>query len=192
MSPTAVYAPVPEVRQEPELPTGCESVALTIVLKSLGYDLEKTTVADNYLARGDNMAIAYCGNPYSYAGAGAFPPAIVKAANKFLREKESSKRAYNISGASLEDLYDYIRDGYPIILWHTTFMGSTFQTGGSYPYRGMTYSWYANEHCLVLYGYDKAKNTVLLSDPMAGLVERDADAFQQIYDTIGKYAVVIK
>ena len=41
------------ILQNPELPTGCESVALTMVLKYLGFDLEKTTIADDYLVFAD-------------------------------------------------------------------------------------------------------------------------------------------
>ena len=41
------------ILQNPELPTGCESVALTMVLKYLGFDFEKTTIADDYLVFAD-------------------------------------------------------------------------------------------------------------------------------------------
>ena len=41
------------ILQNPELPTGCESVALTMVLNYLGFDLDKTTIADDYLVFGD-------------------------------------------------------------------------------------------------------------------------------------------
>ena len=37
------------ILQKPELPTGCESVALTMVLKQKGYPIEKTTIAEEYL-----------------------------------------------------------------------------------------------------------------------------------------------
>ena len=40
------------VLQNPELPTGCEITALTIVLNYLGYDVDKLTMADKYLDKG--------------------------------------------------------------------------------------------------------------------------------------------
>ena len=61
------------ILQNPELPTGCESVALTMVLKYLGFDLEKTTIADDYLVFADrNFAMGYIGNPHTEDGAGIF------------------------------------------------------------------------------------------------------------------------
>ena len=65
------------ILQNPELPTGCESVALTMVLKYLGFDLEKTTIADDYLVFADrNFAMGYIGNPHTEDGAGIFAPGL--------------------------------------------------------------------------------------------------------------------
>ena len=49
MEPAAVLA-VPNILQNPELPTGCESVALTMLLHYWGYDTLKTEIADHYLS----------------------------------------------------------------------------------------------------------------------------------------------
>ena len=182
---------VPELIQTPELPTGCESVALTIVLQSMGFKLEKTDIAKNYLAMGTDMATSYVGDPFSKNGAGCFPPAIVNAANKYLEEQKDKREGHNITGESIDDLCDYIDNGLPVILWSSMYMADPAKTGGSYSYQGQTYQWYRSEHCVVLYGYDKEKDVFLVSDPLNGYVERDASAFKNIYDSIGKYAVVI-
>ena len=182
---------VPELIQTPELPTGCESVALTIVLRSMGFELEKTDIAKKYLAMGTDMATSYVGDPFSKNGAGCFPPAIVNAANKYLEEQKDKRTGHNITGASMSDLCEYIDNGLPVILWSSMYMADPAKSGGSYSYQGQTYQWYRSEHCVVLYGYDKEKDVYLVSDPLNGLIERDATAFQKIYDTIGKYAVVI-
>ena len=71
--PRSVSLKVPEVRQLPELPTGCESVALTMALEYEGFMLYKTTIAREFLVYNqetDNMAIGYIGDPFSKDGAG--------------------------------------------------------------------------------------------------------------------------
>lgn len=47
--PASAQLDIPEVFQMPELPTGCESVALTMALMYEGFELDKTTIADDYL-----------------------------------------------------------------------------------------------------------------------------------------------
>ena len=50
---------------------------------------------------------------------------------------------------------------------------------------------YHNEHCIVLCGYDPEKHRVLVSDALSGLVWRDEKRFEEIYDALGRMAVVI-
>lgn len=72
------------ILQKPELPTGCESVALTMVLKQKGYPIEKTTIAEEYLIYNrDNYASGYVGDPSTYGGVGVYPPGLVNTANCF-------------------------------------------------------------------------------------------------------------
>ena len=182
---------VPRLLQKPELPTGCESVSLTIVLKAMGYDLEKTEIADKYLPRGTDLATTYVGDPHSVSGAGCFPPAIVKTANDYLRENKDTRTAHNITGTSMDDLCIYLDNGSPVILWTTCDMRYPAHMGSVSTFRGRAYEWYSGEHCVVLYGYDKEKEVYLISDPLEGLVERDEKEFKDIYDEIGRYAVVI-
>jgi uncharacterized protein YvpB len=183
---------VPELLQNPELPTGCESVALTIDLMSLGFDLEKTTIAEDYLVMGSNYACSFVGDPFTEHGSGIFPPGIVETANDYLADQDSELQAYDISGTDLDDLLTYIDKGEPVLVWTTMYMASVNFTGASQEYMGKTYRWYSDEHCVVLYGYDRSTGTLLISDPLEGLVERDWDDFEEIYDEIGQYAVVIE
>lgn len=184
---------VENVKQNPELPTGCESVAATIALKSIGYtDLEKCTIADEYLAKGTNYAVSYVGNPHTSSGAGCFPPAIVSAVNKYLREQGSSLRASDLTGTDLNDLLALVDSGYPVIIWNTQGNVSARTGGASVTYNGTVYQWYYPEHCMVLYGYDREKDAVLISDPIDGKVERSYQQFKKNYDATGQYAVVIQ
>lgn len=184
---------VPELLQEPELPTGCESVALTMVLMKEGYELEKTTIADEYLIYSENSDFSegYVGNPESYEGAGCFPPAIVKTANAFLKEHKSSLRAKEVSCLQLEELFPYIAKGIPVIVWTTMYMVEPELSDEGFEQEGIDYRWYPNEHCVVMSGYDFESETVTIHDPLEGVVERDLKAFEDVFDKIGQFAVVL-
>ncbi len=182
---------VPEMLQNPELPTGCESVALTIALNSLGFDLDKTTIADDYLVMGTNFASSYVGNPFTSHGSGIFAPGLTDTANAFLEDQNSSYTATDITGTDFDDLLSYIDEGVPVVLWTTMYMSSVSFTGNNVTYEGKTYRWYNTEHCVVLCGYDRTNGTVLVSDPLSGIVTRDWDAFADIYETAGENAMII-
>jgi uncharacterized protein YjdB len=182
---------VPCVMQFPELPTGCESVALTNLLLYNGFSLGKTTIADNYLPYGSNYAVSFVGNPHSVNGAGVYPPGIVIAANRYLAAKGSSLRAYDITGSSMEQLYSYLDQGYPVLVWSTTGMASPHVTGYQ-SYGGRNYPWFSQEHCVVLKGYNRRTNTVYVSDSISGDIGRNASRFTDLYNQIGRFAVIIR
>lgn len=183
---------VPEVYQNPELPTGCESVALTMMLMYEGFVLEKTTIADEFLIYdAENFAVGYVGDPYSSSGAGCFPPAIVATANRFLRSQGSNKYAVNLSGSAFEALLSYVASGEPVAVWSTMYMQEPGFTGQYVTENGTTYPWYRAEHCVVITGYNLNTGTVIVNDPLEGIVERDLQAFKQLYEKIGQFAVVI-
>ncbi|MGN0433822.1 MAG: C39 family peptidase [Bilifractor sp.] len=185
-----VHLNVPCVMQNPELPTGCESVALTNLLKYHGFSLSKTTIADHYMPYGTNIAINFVGNPHNSNGAGIYPPGIVITANKYLQEKKSPLRAYDITGSSMDQLYRYLKQGYPVLVWGTIYM-ETPHVIGYYVYRDKKYPWYREEHCMVLKGCNYRTGEVEVSDSISGNVVRNAARFTSIYDQIGRYAVVI-
>lgn len=191
--PSSAAITMKNILQKPELPTGCESVALAMVLQFYDFPVKKTTIADQYLDySSDNFVSSFVGNPRSANGAGCYAPAITKAANKYLEEKESELRAEDISGTALEDLYPYIESGQPVLVWNTMYMQQPEFTGATYTENGKTYRWYRKEHCVVLCGYDKEKGTVTVNDPLDGIIERDAADFEAIYDLTGQMAVLIQ
>lgn len=180
------------ILQNPELPTGCESVALTMVLKYLGFDLDKTTIADDYLVFGDgNFSIGYMGDPHTEEGAGIFAPGLVKTANDYLETQESARRAFDLSETDFEDLYNYVAAGIPVIVWNTMYLEEPVATDEICEFEGKTYRWFRNEHCMVLCGFDREKNIVYIQDPLDGLVERDADKFAEYYNELGKNAMIV-
>lgn len=184
-------AKVSALFQNPELPTGCESVALAIVLRSMGYNVAKTELADFYLPISSwDYVNSFAGDPRSFGGNynAAMPPAIVTTANRYLSARGASQRAHDISGTSFNGLYSHIDQGYPVLVWTTISMGNPlFYNTSLFGYR-----FYENEHCVVMYGYDQASNSVLVSDPLGGIVRRNASIFGDIYQRCGSMSMVIK
>lgn len=176
---------VGELYQMEELQGGCEVASLTIVLDSMGFDVDSHTIADEYLSyeEGD-MVNGFAGDPYYYGS--AFPPVIADAADAFLEANESPYRALDLTGASFEELAAWVEKGYPVLVWSTMYLGEPDMTGIMVE----SYEWYNNEHCVVLYGLEG--ETALVSDPLEGLVERDAQEFARIFEDCGSMAIVIR
>lgn len=187
-------ANINSILQNPELPTGCEVTSLAIVLNYLGYNVEKTTLSDSYL---DKAAIgtataytAFLGNPRYEHSYGCYAPVIVNCANKYLSDIESNYIATDISGLEFEDLYEYIVEDIPVIVWSTMYMSDSYTTT-TWNVNGEDFAWIANEHCVVLYGYDKYQNTVSVSDPLVGNTKYDIELFKDRYNQLLKQAVII-
>lgn len=189
--PKIVSIKMENINQYPELPTGCESVATTMLLNYYGFNLDKTTFADKYLIYADNFVTGYSGNPHSYDGGGCYSPGLVKSTNIFLDDKNSELTACNVTGATPEELYWYVACDTPVVVWSTVYMLENQPSGSFYEYRGRTYQWDRCEHCMVLCGYDMTNNTVLINDPIDGLVERDAERFWRYYENLGSMAMII-
>lgn len=169
------------------LPTGCESMALTNVLLYWGYSLSPTTIADNYMPwSNSDFVYSFLGNPHTYNGGTILAPGLTNAANSFLSSAGSILHAYDISGLSFDALYNYVNEGYPVIVWNTVNMadpGTGWSSG--------SYTMYQRTHTVVLSGYNKVDGTIYVSDSISGAIWRDVGAFASIYSQMGYQAVVI-
>ena len=184
---------VPCLMQYPELPTGCESVALTNVLNYYGYGLAKTTIADSYLPRSSsNFVTAFWGNPHSASGNCTSAPGIVNAANSFLSKRGNQKHGYDISGVSLDGMYQHVQNGNPVIVWSTIRQADIGVVYARQWYNGKEYFTVTNSHTVVLRGYDRSRNIVYLSDSISGYVTMDASRFYLLYALRGSQAVVVR
>lgn len=186
----------PYIFQGPELPTGCEVTSLTMLLNYLGFDAEKTDLSDNYLEKDyeatKSIDEAFLGDPRWDGGYGCNAPVIVKTAEKYLKYQKSSLKVENITGTEFEDLYKYIADDTPVIVWASI---NLMEVDKYFCYKaenGEDVYWYNNEHCMVLCGFDKERNLVTAADPLSGLMLYDADRFKYIYEELDKQAIIIK
>lgn len=182
------------VLQEPELPAGCEATSLTSVLNYLGFDVDKLTIADEFmpisLAGEVVMDEAYVGSPH-YDGFGCNANVIVQTADKYFASVDSPCYAEELTGTELTDLFYQIDEGRPVIVW------STIDLTVSYPEyvwtagngKELVFDWY--QHCMVLTGYDLDEQVVYVADPLKGNVTYPLSSFENIYGIMGKQAVVI-
>lgn len=178
--------------QYPELPAGCESVSLTMILNYYGYDLYKTEIADNYLIYSGDFVTGYSGNPYSSVGGGCYAPGITETANNFLKQNGNKHVAVNITGTNLDDLLKYIANDTPVLVWSTIGLNSCSKGYSQVTHEGTTYTWDYMEHCVVLTGYNLTNNTVTIYDPIDGIVVRDKDRFEEIYNEMYKMSMILE
>ena len=190
-SKTEVSLPVNIIYQYPDMPSGCEITSLTMTLNYIGINVSNKYLADNYLDTTEyDMFKSFVGSVYDDHSFGCFAPVIVKAANSFFADNNINAEAVDISGSTREEIYDYIEDGDPVIIWNTKDMLPT--KNEVYYIDGNEFIWYDNEHCVVICGYDKNNNTVEIADSIAGKVTRDADTFFQRYEDMLSQAVYIR
>ncbi len=187
----AFSLPVTPILQNPELPTGCESVALTMALNYYGYGLAKAEIAEQYLPKDpENFVTSFKGDPHDPDGDGIYAPGLVKTASLFLSRNGNSRKAFDLTGTELSDLYAYLKQSVPVLVYNSVYLKTPDSTA-DYTSDGKTWKFYHNEHCVVLCGYDPVNHKVLVSDSLSGLIWRDEAKFRQIYDALGKMAVVI-
>lgn len=196
--PDSAQLNVPYISQYPQLPTGCEITSLTEALAYYGFEIDKEVLAENYLPmkyeRTTGCFVNYFfGSPWSSHGSGCFAPAITTAANAFLKDRQSERKAVTISYASVHTLFEQVASGYPVIVWTSFDYDRAEVTYTEIELdNGRSFSWPNNEHCVVLSGYDLNADTVTLADPAYGIVERSIDEFTYFYQKYFYQAVVIK
>ncbi len=199
----SVYIDMENVLQLPELPVGCEITALTIMLRYLGFDADKTDLARDYLPKGGNARYVdgllykdsffdyFIGDPFS-RGYGCFANAIEKAAADYIADNGGGYEVVNISGSHPDVLYDYLAEGIPVICWATDGMIEPEYYESWYDNAtGEKLDWYLNEHCFVLAGFNMDADLVTLNDPMKGIIDYNINKFETRYDQMYRQAIVI-
>ena len=180
--------------QYPEYPTGCESVALKILLEyndiyvetneiinrlkkgSLPYEIEEETY-------GGNPEIEFIGDPTNDYSYGVYNTPIAEVANTF------KYGINNKEGLELEEILNIVKENRPVMVW-TTINNITSRSTNTWIYRptGETIYWKNNEHAVVIIGYNDIQ--VIVSDPDTGRITRyDRNTFKENYNYMGKRAV---
>ncbi len=184
-------------------PTGCEATSTTMVLRYYGVPASIKQVVNAmpkgnlyyYQGRlyGPHPDEAFIGSPSSYSGYGCYAGTIEYTMESLLPEGKAAKA---VRGLSMSKVEKYLDNGQPVIFWASMYMGSTYKTSSWYVTgTNKTYTWTANEHCLVLVGYDD--NYYYFNDPMqpnnnGGLVKWEKSLVERRYNELGKQIVVVE
>ncbi|MCI9414603.1 MAG: C39 family peptidase [Clostridiales bacterium] len=191
---------VPYISQEGTLPTGCEIVSSTMLLRYYGINTTAEELAlriprrevrwENGMRTGPHPAEMFAGNPFASASYGCYAPVIAELLNREL--ENSDLQASAVTGADLNDLInEQVAQGRPVLIWATMDMKASV-SGDSWTLDdGSTFTWRKNEHCLVLVGADE--QGYYFNDPYQGngLVHYDRTLVEKRYAELGWQAVVV-
>lgn len=197
---------VPYISQQDEYPTGCELVSASMLLKFYGFEIsageliEKGYVKHTELEYDNKEDKIYCadpnesfiGNPRNESGYGCYSNALRNGLEKYLENEYFD--AVSLSGISLEDLcMEYIDFGEPVLIWASINMVQTKENENVWIIKetGEEFRWLANEHCLVLVGYDD--EYYYFNDPLEGVaVPYEREIVELRYKELGFQAITIR
>lgn len=194
----------PIIYQNPELPTGCESTALTMVLNYYGYPADKVVMATEYLPQepfrsyineegkeiGPDLEETFVGDPTTANGIICMTRPIMIEANAYLADQESNLTAVDISGVTFDDLYRCVSQNQPVVVWVTINMVDREVARGWYTADGDYVEYSRSDHGAVLIGY--TETTVTIADPISGLVEYSREQFEKVFASRGNRAVILE
>lgn len=191
---TVMIEGVPTINQYPNYPTGCESVALTILLKYYGISVSPNNIIDNLkkgslpyfedgVTYGGNPELEFIGNPYSSSSYGVYEKPIADVANMY-KTDVNVRNNYPFS-----EVLNLVKNNRPVVVWTSNSLAVPY-ISRTWIYKPTmeTISWKANEHAVVLIGYND--NDVIISDPIDGRIKhQNRSIFESRYNYFGKKAV---
>ena len=189
---------VPLINQHPELPTGCELTALTMLLQHQGIQVTKQQIAKevkrvptpySYKGKlyGGDPSQGFVGDPFSSRGFGVYKDALLPLIEKYL-----PGRSEDLSGGDFSQIYAALDEGKPVLLWCTISMLNV-DTRKSYwmTPEGKTIEWKTPEHAMVAVGYDD--EYIYLNDPYVGQQRKyKKQVVINRWSQMGKQAITIK
>ena len=184
----------PLINQYPSYPTGCESVALTMLLRYYGVSvtadmvisrLKKVGVPqyENGILYGGNPEVEFIGNPYTSASYGVYEKPIAEVANNFKAGVIAK------SGVPFSEVIGIVQSGKPVMVWASMNMAAPYiSKTWIYKPTGETIGWKANEHAMVI--VDVKDNNVIVADPIGGSLKSfSISLFEQRYNYYGKKVI---
>jgi uncharacterized protein YvpB len=187
---------VKPVSQFPQLPSGCEITAATMLVNYFGASTTKMDVADlipkgsmprlvNHSYVGGNPNQVFVGNPYSTIGYGVFEKPILKIIDHFFPD-----RSNNLTGQSFDDLLATVRKGTPVVVWVTLNLKEPIKIDEWVDIKQNIVYWNGPEHAMLFVGLDD--NDGYFNDPYTGKrVKYNLKTFKDRWEKMGSRAVTL-
>lgn len=121
---------VPLINQRPELPTGCEITAVTMMIQYKGIGVEKVALANEMPKHPEDPNLGYVGNPFTEDGWTIYPSALMELVKNY------AGSARNLTGSTNTEIEDFLANDKPVVVWVSSMHGFTV-------------------HALVLTGFDE-------------------------------------
>ncbi|MCY9693397.1 C39 family peptidase [Paenibacillus alginolyticus] len=189
----------PLVLQNPELPSGCEITALTMLLQYYGIKKNKMELLHDMktdptpIQWGENGSILYWGNPnLGYVGdiTGKKKGFGIYSAGLFPLLNSYIPTAVDLTRSSFGVLEAQIEQGFPVVVWTTI----TYQVPSEKQWTiwdsplGLIQTTF-QEHSVLLVGYDEEH--VYVNDPLSGKknVQVEKQQFIQTWEAMDKQAL---
>ena len=166
------------INQSDKYPTGCESISTIMCLHYWKINITPEEFIDKYLEKGDinkkddqlfapNPFDKFVGSPYLKYSFGCYEPVIEKALNKLISDNQLNFEIKNLNNVSINTIIeDYIDKDIPVIFWATINLKESYYSRiWTVPETGEKYQWKAQEHCMLLVGYNNEKNGLYFNDP---------------------------
>ena len=182
---------VPTFNQYPTYYTGCESVALYILLKYYNIDVSVDEIIEKLpkgslpyqednIIYGGNPNLEFIGSPYEKSSFGVYDYPISQVANQY------KENIINETGKNLNEVLNIVKENRPVLVWNSMGLALPYiSQSWIYKPTGEKIDWIANEHAVVIIGY--SDNRIIISDPMGGTIKYlDRYTFEQRYNSYGK------
>lgn len=185
---------VPTINQYPDYPTGCESVALTILLRYHGISVTPNDIINKLdkgripytkdgVTYGGNPELEFIGDPKTQYSYGVYEKPIAKVAGTY------KPGIINATGSSFDEILKIVKSGRPVLAWTSIGLSTPYiSTSWIYEPTGETIYWKSGEHAVVIIGYTTDK--IIISDPIGGKIKyQSLSLFRERYNYFGKKAL---
>ncbi|MBY0097113.1 C39 family peptidase [Mesobacillus maritimus] len=155
---------VPLTPQLPELPTGCEITAVTMMLQYKGANVDKIKLAREMPKHPWDPSYGYVGDPFTKRGWTVYPSALMGLVKKYAGSSE------NLTGKSNDFIDKNLSNNKPVVVWVSPMHGFSV-------------------HALVLTGYNQ--KSYYFNDPWTGEkdVKMSKSEFNKIWKNQSKRAI---